>query len=225
MAHPLLMVCYEPVSTAVEGTKSTMWLLSRNKQRGFAALTYVLVAVFLIAAIGGMMASSRWGSNNADKQWSMAMDMVAQANLIRNRLNDCAMLANQSGYIGSQTLYVNNGSSGHHPYYPAQPSDTGHTGFSWLIDAKCPNPSNNTTPIIGGEDGVFLPPTPSGFYQWVYRNNTSTTTVHIELIALDATRGAYWTTALQIARDKLGADVAAIVSSPANPTLRVYISK
>lgn len=193
-----------------------MWLSSRSKQVGLALLTYLLFAVFLFGALGAMVAKSRWGSNDADKQWGAAMDMVAQANLIRSKLLDCA---------------GNDGDNGtaNHKNFPKSLNTAGSSVVAKVVTEAPVTGVNNSgvvcpssnTQLISGADGIFLPPPPKGFNAWTYLNNTDC--ISIRLTASSAASSATWAPALTQAVEKLGSSVASIEVTAGVSTLLVRI--
>lgn len=195
-----------------------MWLSSRNKrqQQGLAVLTYLLFSIFLFGLIGAMVIKSRWGSSDADKQWGAAMDMVAQANLIRSKLLDCA------GNDGD------NGTPNNKPF--PRTLNTAGTLVVAKVVTEAPVtgvnnsgvvcPSNNTQ-LMSGADGVFLPPPPKGFNAWTYLNNTDC--ISIRLTASSAANSVTWAPALTQAVEKLGAAAASVEVVGGISALRVVI--
>ena len=114
--------------------------MPRNS-RGFALLTYVIAAGALMAVLTAVMLLGANRSNIGDRSWSTSAQIVAQANLIRSKLLDCAN-ANGSG--------GNNG-TGNHPSFP---KNTGTAGDWELIRGGgliCPASGGN---LITGSDGV-----------------------------------------------------------------------
>lgn len=192
-----------------------MWLSSRNKQGGLAILTYLLFSIFLLGALGAAVSLSRWGSNDADKQWSAAMDMVAQANLIRSKLLDCA---------------GNDGDNGtaNHKSFPKSLNAGGTVTAKVITEAVDVAVTNSgvvcpysNTQLMSGADGIFLPPPPKGFNAWTYLNNTDC--ISIRLTASSAANSTSWTSALTQAVEKLGSTVASIETVAGVGALRVII--
>lgn len=133
--------------------------LPHSRQQGFAILSYVLATVAILGATTTMLALSKNSASSIEQQWASASALVAQANLIRNKILDCAA---QGGYNNSNS-------------FPAYPPGNG-------IEVKnllCPStltPGSTTTnqadwnPVFTGRDGVFVPAAPSGFNNWTYTN-------------------------------------------------------
>lgn len=197
-----------------------MLLLRRNKQYGLAVLSYLLFSVFLLGLIGAIVAKSRMGPDNAGKAWVNGSDIAAQANLIRNKLLDCS------------TGEGNNGST-NHPSYPLGSS----AGTTTLVSAlTCPT---NGQSLLSGTDGIFLPPTPTGFNAWQYTNKaacaagitpaTASATpcgVYLDLVATSSTTYTQNADALSKAATSLGTSVSILTGTTYTPnySLRVFVT-
>lgn len=121
-----------------------------RRQQGFAILTYVLVAVALIGIATAVEVLSANNSIVTDRQWAVTGQIVAQANLLRQKLLDCA---GQGG----------NNATSNHPAYPVG-TNAAVSGLT------CPA---SAASVFSGTDGVFLPPAPPGFNSWTYTNDAT----------------------------------------------------
>jgi hypothetical protein len=175
-----------------------------RKSQGFALLTYVIAVGALMAVLTAMMLLSSNRSSVADRSWSTSAQIVAQANLIRGKLLDCA-----SGN-------GDNGTSNH----PAFPKDT--TAGTWEIIRGgaliCPASSGA---LLTGTDGVFLPPPPSGFVDWQYTNDS--TSVRIRLQAVNAVSAIGESDAMTKAKAKFGTEATLQTVGATNDTFQLVV--
>lgn len=132
-------------------------------QRGFAVLSYTLATLVLLGITAAVVLVSSNRSSNADQQWVATSKIIAQANLLRQKILDCA---GQNG---------NNGTSTHSAY----PLGSAIDQVTTVALLTCPYSSQN---LFSGTDGVFLPPAPTGFATWQYLNS-STAGVQLQLTA------------------------------------------
>jgi hypothetical protein len=170
-----------------------------NRQHGFAIISYVLAAAGMLAVMSAMLLLSSNRSSTADQQWSMAAQITAQGNLLRQRVLDCAGQGGDNGTVN-------------HPSYP-QGSNTVVTALT------CPYTGQS---LLSGTDGIFLPPPPSGFNAWTYTNNAST--VQLRLQATDSASAAGYAAALNSAVAKFGVVAAIVTATSANDTFQLTVS-
>lgn len=121
---------------------------SRRRTRGFvAALVFVAVALGVALAVAFNTVNSNTSQNT--NQLTIATQVPAQANLIRQMIANCTLRYPQGG--GSPLTL-----------YPAVP------GTTLAKDLLCPGAPLAQQAIWNGPDLVALPKPPKGFGAWTY---------------------------------------------------------
>jgi hypothetical protein len=168
------------------------------RQRGFT-VAYLIGGVALLSLATAAMVRSSYNSSAVDQEWSTATQMVAQANLLRQKILDCASQGGDNG-------------SANHPAYP--------TG-SGVAAATLTCPYGGLS-LLTGTDGVFLPPAPSGFNAWTYTNNVTNVTLRLQASSsVDATRNA---NAMTSAAAKFGANASIVTVTTASDTFQLIVT-
>lgn len=131
-------------------------------QGGFA-LVYVLAAIFLMGVLSAGMALAFRSNGQASGQQALAAQLVAQANLVRQKISQCAV-----------EFPAGDNGTGFHPSYPATP-------VSGLVsDLACPGAPVGANNLWTGTDGTFLPRPPTGFTAWTYVNDATSVRIQIQ---------------------------------------------
>jgi hypothetical protein len=155
--------------------------------KGFVAIGLLVLIIALMALIGIAIAKGSNMFNKATAINNTITQLVAQANLIRQKIVQCA----------TEYPEGDNGTSYHKPY----PSGSGVL-VSTLTCPGAPAGGNN---LWSGIDGVFLPQTPTGFNSWVYTNDATSVRISIQ-----TTNTAAYSTAMQQAAAKFTSSEASV---------------
>jgi len=133
-----------------------------NSNKGFAVVSLVLMVIALMAVIAGAIAISSRSYNAAVAINNTVTQLVAQANLIRQKVTQCVIEYSEG----------DNG-TGFHKTYPAGTN----VDVSTLTCPGAPAGSNN---LWTGSDSVFLPNPPVGFNAWKYTNDATSVRISIQ---------------------------------------------
>ncbi|MFO0753551.1 MAG: hypothetical protein U0411_09540 [Thermodesulfovibrionales bacterium] len=136
--------------------------------RGFVH-THLIAAVLLSVALAAVLARSGRVDATFFARSGVASQIVAQANMIRQKVLVCSLL-----YPGG-----NNG-TGSHISYPGG-SDAAVSTLS------CPGSGQN---LWTGVDGQALPKAPDGFNDWKYSNDAASVRISLRAASLAASQGA-----------------------------------
>lgn len=164
-------------------------------QRGFYG--YVIGACVLLAAIGAAAINQARTAARGNYLYSTTATVYSAALTIQGKVRMCPI----------QFPGGNNG-TGYSPQYP------GATTATAVNAVTCPGRSGYI--LFTGGDGVFLPPTPSGFTGWNYLNDASGVR-----IILTSDGNSDRNTILQSVTNKLSSSVATYASN----TLTVWIKR
>ena len=174
--------------------------MRNHYQRGFAVFTYVLAALVLLGATTATMMLSSSRAQTGNQQWNETTAIIAQANLLRSKILDCA---SQSG----DNLTAN------HKTYP--------TGSAVAVTTiTCP--TTGTPNVFTGTDGVFVPPPPTGFNAWIYTNDA--TSVRLQLKATSVANAAGYNTAMNSAVTALGTAASIVTITSANDAVQLVLT-
>jgi hypothetical protein len=124
----------------------------------------MMLAVALVAAMGGMIARTAMEQANVSLVQRVSAELINQATMIRQSVNACTL------------KYPIPNSP-----YPAAPAS------NQARDTICPNhpdaglvaPANAQAKVFNGSNGAFLPPPPPGWGEWQYVVSGSTISIQI----------------------------------------------
>lgn len=124
------------------------------------AIGPILFILALLGVLAAVMASGGGGFQTAGSEDRITNDVVAQANLIRNTINECNLQYKMAVSTGSVNPPASN------DYYPTSDTSTG----TIVRNITC-------TPMGGTPMWVdkLLPPPTSGFNEWTYIDAWSAT--------------------------------------------------
>jgi hypothetical protein len=137
-----------------------MFKPNMRAQRGIG-VAYILTFIALVAIVTAAMAKFGRDSVRSRLNFETSSALLEQSQLIRNRLLVCGV-----------SFPAGDNGTGFHPIYPPTPVS------GLLADAQCPGqplPNNLWT----GSGGLRLPPSPHGFEQWRYQNDSTSVRVSI----------------------------------------------
>jgi hypothetical protein len=130
-------------------------------------MTFIFAAAALVSVMTAMALLSSNRASKADQQWGTASQITAQANLLRQKILECAAQSQDNA-------------TGVHKAYPIG-SATAASALTCPVTGAAVGTWAN---IFTGLDGVFLPPAPTGFGAWTYTNDA--TSVRLALAASGA---------------------------------------
>lgn len=141
-----------------------------EKQRGFAAYVFLVIAMLSLTAVVAAKMSRAGGQ----QQWNFETKntVLDQSKIIRTRIIGCAI-----------AFPAGNNGTGFHPRFPATP------GTGLVSDLVCPGqaaPNNLWT----GVGGMTLAAAPGGFSAWTYNNDGSSIRISIQAVVGTTDRAA-----------------------------------
>ena len=138
---------------------------SRLSSQSGIAIGAILFVIAILAVLGTAISASGNFMGSTVTPDRVSADIKAQANLIRSKIMEC--------YIYGRNRYSESLPNASDPM-PSDmyPSSTG-AGTN-VIDLDCPGFATGQKNLWAGQSAASLPPSPTGFDPWVYKNAGAT---------------------------------------------------